>query len=110
MPPGPGLFVPVLAAVLLLGGCNRAGAPASAASVPAAPAAIALPEGGGCAGDIARYRAVLDNDLAMGHVNASVYGQARSELAEAEDACAIGRGARASALVRASKARHGYRT
>jgi hypothetical protein len=43
------------------------------ATAPATPGTLVLPEGGSCTGDIARYRAIQDNDLAMGHVAKSVY-------------------------------------
>ena len=46
--------------------------PACAQS-PVTPPSFQMPGGSGCAGEIARYRAVQDNDLAMGHVAKSVY-------------------------------------
>ncbi|HXY59372.1 MAG TPA: hypothetical protein VEH76_12420 [Methylocystis sp.] len=100
----------------LLAACNSAAPPPPPALVaPAAPASrsvtppgFKLPEGAGCTGVIARYRAIQDNDLSMGHVNQSVYSQIQSEIAEAERACAGGDDARAQSLIRASKARHGY--
>jgi hypothetical protein len=67
-----------------------------------------LPEGSGCSGAIARYRAVIDNDHAMGHVNPNVYDQIQGEIVVAQSACSAGQDARAMALVRSSKARHGY--
>jgi hypothetical protein len=73
-----------------------------------APPTVQLPEGSGCAGAIGRYRAVMENDLSMGHVNQSVYNQIQGEISEAASACAAGQDARAIGLVRASKARHGY--
>ena len=71
-------------------------------------AAPVLPEGTGCAASIARYRAVQENDLAMGHVNKSVYAQIQKEIADAQSACVLGDEAKAQSLLRASKARHGY--
>lgn len=64
----------------------------------------------GCAGVVARYRAVQDNDLAMGHVAKSVYAQIGHEIAGAEKACAAGQDAKAVSMIRASQARHGYPT
>ena len=94
-------------------GCNSAPPPQPAApqgpgSRSVTPAEFKLPEGSGCSGSIARYRAIMDNDLAMGHVNQSVYSQIQKEIGEAESACSAGQEARALALVHASKARHGY--
>lgn len=99
------------ACALALAGCNSAQPPASApvvASRTVTPQNFALPSGDGCAGGLARYRAVLDNDLAMGHVGQSVYATIQSELAPADSACAAGRGGEALSLLRASKSRHGY--
>ena len=60
--------------------------------------------------EIARYRAVQDNDLSMGHVAKSVYTQIQREIAAAETACAAGRDAEAKAMIAASEQRHGYPT
>lgn len=94
-------------------GCNSAPPPQPPApqgpdSRNVTPAGFKLPEGSGCSGSIARYRAIMDNDLAMGHVNQGVYNQIQNEIGEVESACSAGREARALALVHASKARHGY--
>jgi hypothetical protein len=92
-------------------GCNAARPPQAAPpgqAIPA-PTAQALPPGGpGCAGAVARYRSVVDNDLAMGHVNTSVHAQISNEIAEAASACSGGQDGRALSLLRASKSRHGY--
>ena len=66
--------------------------------------------GGGCADVAARYRAVQDNDLAMGHVNKSVYAQIQKEIEAAEKVCAAGQDSKAISMIRASQARHGYPT
>lgn len=95
-----------------LAGCNapRQTAPAVEPAGPRrpGPAAQQLPEGAGCSASIARYRSVMENDLSMGHVNQSVYGQIQGEISEAAAACAAGQDAKALSLVRASRARHGY--
>ena len=56
---------------------QRAGAPglraASAGICGGNAARLKLPEGDDCSAKIARYRAVQDNDLSMGHVVPSVY-------------------------------------
>jgi hypothetical protein len=98
---------------LALASCNSARAPQGSAPEPPggrSPAveAFKLPEGAGCTGAISRYRAVLDNDLSMGHVNKKVYDQIQQEVEEASSACAAGQDGRASSLIHASKARHGY--
>jgi hypothetical protein len=72
------------------------------------PQGFALPTGSGCQGDIARWAAIQDNDLKTGHVSKSVYDRIQGEINEARTACAAGNSAQASALVRASRARHGY--
>lgn len=112
-----------LTALLALAGCN-AGGPRSSATAPL-PATretgpgqprspvmrtgIRLPSGPGCAGEAARFRAVMDNDLATGHVGGVVHARVGVEIGQAESACAAGREAEASGLIRAAKARHGYR-
>ncbi|MCX7898930.1 MAG: hypothetical protein N2444_02380, partial [Methylocystis sp.] len=83
--------------------------PPQAAMAPAAPPHTGpSPEGSGCASAVARYRSVLDNDLAMGHVNRSVYDQIQGEISAASSSCAAGDDARAMSLLRASKSKHGY--
>jgi hypothetical protein len=67
-----------------------------------------LPQAGGCAGDIAQFRTLQDNDLASGHLDKSVYDQIRTEIAEADQACAQGDALRAQGLLRAAKEKHGY--
>jgi len=93
-----------LAGTLALAACNQT------ASSPASPAsgAMASASGTGCQGEITRYRAVMSNDLAMGHVNQSVYNRVDREIGQAEAACAAGRDAEAIRMVNATKARHGY--
>ena len=87
-------------AALPLAACNE--------TASTAPAGVQASAGGGCRGEIAGYRAVMSNDLSMGHVNQSVYNRVDRELAQAEAACAAGRDAEAVRLVNATKARHGY--
>jgi hypothetical protein len=102
-------------AALLLAACNEmAAAPQAAApqsaSTDVTPPTFQMPTGEGCAGDIARYRAIQDNDLAMGHVAKSVYNQIKKEIAEAEGECVAGHDAQARASIIASRKRHGYPT
>ena len=99
---------------LLAAGCNTMSESPPAAPVvaiqtsPVTPAGFKLPEGSGCSGDIARWQAIQDNDRATGHVTDSVYTQIKGEIAQASSACQAGKVAEAHALVRASRARHGY--
>jgi hypothetical protein len=92
----------LLTATLALAACNQT------ASAPTSPGVMAGGSGTGCKGEIDRYRAVMSNDLAMGHVNQSVYNRVDREIAQAEAACAAGRDAEAVRMVSATKARHGY--
>jgi hypothetical protein len=100
-------------AALALAACNSsAPAPQAAAPAPASidvtPSNFQMPLGEGCTGDIARYRAIQDNDLAMGHVAQSVYNQIKKEIAVAEAQCSEGHEAQARATILASRQRHGY--
>lgn len=106
----------VLAPLLLtlaLAGCNSsAPTPVASAVQPASssftPPDFKLPEGRGCSGDVARWQAIQQNDLNTGHVNQKVYDEIQREIAAAASACKAGRDAEASAMVTASKRRHGY--
>ena len=74
------------------------------------PAGFQLPEGTDCSAKIARYRAVQDNDLSMGHVAQSVYNQIKRDTDAALHVCEAGRDAEAKSMVAASQRRHGYPT
>ena len=107
-------LAPLVLAGFALAACN---APAPQASAPPAPGSVAvtppgfkLPEGDDCSAKIARYRAVQDNDLSMGHVVPSVYSQIKRDIAAAESVCAAGHDAEAKAMIAASERRHGYPT
>ncbi len=109
------LVVATALSALLLAGCNTTQQAASApppapASAVVTPSNFVMPGGTGCAADIARYRAVQNNDLAMGHVAQSVYNQIKGEIAAAERACAAGNDREASSMIMASRQRHGYPT
>ena len=107
-------YAPLVLAAVALAACNT---PAPQASPPPTPGSLAvtppgfqMPEGGDCGAVIARYRAVQDNDLAMGHVVKSVYAQIKRETDAASQACAAGKDAEAKRMVAASEQRHGYPT
>jgi hypothetical protein len=72
------------------------------------PSNFKLPEGSGCSGDVARFRAIQANDLATGHTTKSVYDQIEAEMKKADAMCASGNAGGASAHVRATKSRFGY--
>lgn len=103
------------AAAMAVAGCNQtAQAPQASAPIPSSapagvtPTSFRLPEGSGCAGDIARWKAIQDNDLATGHVAKAVYDRIQNDINQASAACQAGRDADASAMVRASRVRNGY--
>ena len=107
-------LAPLVAACFALAACN---APAPQASAPPAPGSVAvtppgfqLPEGTDCSAKIARYRAVQDNDLSMGHVVQSVYNQIKRDTDAASRSAPAGRAAEAKSMVAASEKRHGYPT
>ncbi len=102
---------------LLLAGCNapapQASAPQSSSAGSSAPVGVTptsfrMPEGTGCSGDVARWKAIQDNDLATGHVSKSVYDRIQNDINQASAACSAGRDAEARAMVRASRSRNGY--
>jgi hypothetical protein len=72
------------------------------------PQGFRLPEGQGCSADVARWQAIQDNDYRGGNIGLPVYRRIHQEIAQAAAACQAGHDAQASALVRASRARHGY--
>jgi outer membrane murein-binding lipoprotein Lpp len=105
----------VASSALLLAGCNSnapapqvSAPPASSAPVGVTPSSFRMPEGSGCSGDVARWKAIQDNDLVTGHVSKSVYDRIQNDINQASAACAAGRDAEARAMVRASRARNGY--
>ena len=93
---------------LPLTACNQTASLPTPASASVTPSSFRMPEGTGCKGEIDRYRAVMSNDLAMGHVNQSVYNRVDREIGQAEAACTAGRDAEAIRMIQATKARHGY--
>jgi hypothetical protein len=107
-------LAPLLVAGCALAACNaptlQASAPPTPGSVVVTPPGFQMPEGADCSAKIARYRAVQDNDLSMGHVVQSVYNQIKRETDAASKVCAAGRDAEAKSMVAASEKRHGYPT
>lgn len=78
------------------------------ATQPFTPKTFAMPEGEGCAGDVARWKAVQDNDYASGNIGLKVFHQIEAEIARAQATCAAGHDRESQAMVRGSKRRHGY--
>ncbi len=107
------LLIPAAFAAIALAACNSAGPPPAPAPSSAAPGVtpntFVLPTGGGCAGEVARFQAVMDNDIATGHTTRAVYDRVSAEIAQARATCAAGNDGAAVAQVNATKARFGYR-
>jgi hypothetical protein len=93
---------------LPLAACNQTASAPASAGTSGMLSSFRGPDATGCKGEIDRYRAVMSNDLATGHVNQSVYNRVDREVSQAEAACAAGRDAEAIRMVNATKARHGY--
>ena len=97
-----------LAPLAFLGACNtpapQASSQASYQSLPAGvtPTNFSLPNEPGCKGDVARFQALIDNDLATGHTTQS------ADLSKAQAACNAGQGAQASAMVTSIRKKYGY--
>jgi hypothetical protein len=108
-------ILPVASALLVLAtvaACTQTSAPPSApapASSGVTTPGFRLPEGTGCSGEIARFRAVLANDLETGHVGRTVHERIGGELDQAAGICSAGRDGEAQRLVSATKQRYGYR-
>jgi hypothetical protein len=100
------VFAAVAVWSLALAGCKSASPIAN--NAPETGIAQFASQGGGCSGEIARYKTVMQGDFDTGNVNKSVYAQFQSEIGRAEAACSAGRDSEAIGLVRSSKARHGY--
>ena len=105
----------ILAALLscAVAACTGSGAP-PAPSMAAAPTGVtpntfALPTGSGCSGEVARFQAVMDNDLATGHTTQGVHERVSAEIATARATCAGGNEGAAITQVNATKSRFGYR-
>jgi hypothetical protein len=104
----------VLLPPLVAAGCNQTAsppppaAPVASAAAGVTPSTFRLPEGSGCAGEVARYRAVMANDLETGHVTRSVHDRVVAEIDRAGSICSAGRDAEAVRMIHATKAKFGY--
>ena len=115
MPEGlPMIAKPLIAVLALaLAGCTQtAGAPPASPPGSAAPgvtpATFRLPDGAGCAGEIARFRAVLDNDVAVGHLGRPVHARATADIDKAAASCAAGQDGVARTVLAGVRSRYGY--
>ncbi len=99
-------------AALLLAACTQTGSPpAPQASLGSTSlgAAVAPSGAAGCAGEIGRFRAVIDDDRRTGNIAASVHGRLSGEVDRAAAACSAGRDAEAVRQLASAKGRYGYR-
>ena len=103
----------IIAASVVLAACTSSGAPPapSPAQSPTGvtPNTFVLPSAGGCAGEVARFQAVMDNDLATGHTTQGVHARVSAEIAGARATCSGGNDGAAVAQINATKSKFGYR-
>lgn len=105
--------LPVIAlCAFALAACQTASAPPAPPPEQAAagvtPSTFRMPSGAGCSGEVERFQAVMDNDLATGHTTKGVHAQVSAQIATARQSCAAGNDAGATSQIRATKARFGY--
>ena len=110
----PVVLVLALSPLAFLAACNTPAPQApSQASYQALPAGVtpnnfSLPNEPGCKGDVARFQALIDNDLASGHTTQSERDSVTADLSKAQAACAAGQGAQASSMVTSIRKKYGY--
>ena len=105
--------LPLLALVgFALAACQSAGPPPAPPPEQAAPgvtpSTFRMPGGTGCSGEVERFQAVMDNDLATGHTTKGVHDRVSAEISRARSSCTSGNEAGAISQIRATKARFGY--
>lgn len=107
--------LPLLAfAGLALAACQTptASTPPAPAPEQAAPGVtpntFRMPTGTGCSGEVERFQAVMDNDLATGHTTKGVHDRVSGEISRARSTCAAGNDAGAISQIRATKSKFGY--
>lgn len=107
------ILVSTFAATLALAACTSSGQPPApspqSAPTGVTPNTFVLPSGGGCAGEVSRFQAVMDNDLATGHTTQGVHARVSAEIASARATCSAGNDGGAVAQLNGTKARFGYR-
>ncbi|MGL4975715.1 MAG: hypothetical protein ACRC56_10500 [Bosea sp. (in: a-proteobacteria)] len=108
-------LAPALAVVATLGlaACQSSGPPPapspSQAATGVTPNTFRLPTGEGCSGEVERFQAVMDNDLATGHTTKGVHSTVSAEISTARSTCASGNQAGAISQINATKSKFGYR-
>ena len=107
--------LPVLAlAAVLLSACQTPTASTPPAPPPEQPAPVGMRKvfgvtpGAACSGEVERFQAVIDNDLATGHTTKGVHTRVSGEISRARSTCSAGNDAGAIGQIRATKARFGY--
>lgn len=107
--------LPVLAlSAVLLSACQTSTVSAPPAPPPeqaapgVTPSSFRMPTGTGCSGEVERFQAVMDNDLATGHTTKGVHDRVSGEISRARSTCAAGNEAGAISQIHATKARFGY--
>ena len=99
---------------LLLGACqSTSGGPPAApppeqAAPGVTPSTFRMPAGTGCSGEVERFQAVIDNDVATGHTTKGVHDRVSGEIAQARTLCAGGNEGGAIGKIRTTKAKFGY--
>lgn len=100
---------------LSLAACNQTSTTPQPAPVPnsssvpgVTSAGFRLPDGAGCSGEVARFRAIMTNDLETGHTTKPVFDRVNAEIDQAASACAGGRDGDATRMVRATRTKFGY--
>ncbi|HEY5797191.1 MAG TPA: hypothetical protein VIU82_19455 [Bosea sp. (in: a-proteobacteria)] len=82
--------------------------PPEQAATGVTPNTFRMPTGAGCSGEVERFQAVIDNDLATGHTTKGVHSRVSAEIATARSTCAAGNEGGAFAQIRSTKAKFGY--
>lgn len=106
--------IPVLTVFsLALSACQTPSGPPPAPSPEQAatgvtPNTFRMPSGSGCSGEVERFQAVMDNDLATGHTTKNVHTRVSAEISTARSTCAAGNEAGAIGQIRGTKAKFGY--
>ncbi|MGL5362057.1 MAG: hypothetical protein ACRDBH_04205 [Bosea sp. (in: a-proteobacteria)] len=100
-------------ATLGLAACQSSGPPPapspSQAATGVTPNTFRLPTGEGCSGEVERFQAVMDNDLATGHTTKGVHSTVSAEIATARTTCTNGNQAGAISQINGTKSKFGYR-
>lgn len=95
-----------------LAACQTAAPPPAPSPEQAAagvtPSTFHMPTGSGCAGEVDRFQAVMDNDLQTGHTTKGVHTRVSAEIDTARKSCAAGNQAGAISQIRATRAKFGY--